>query len=207
MLELIVLARRDAKMRRFLNDLRHCPTRQPLRQMLITHPSSAPRRALPGVVRWLIVDEDSLARRRTSALVARLASAGTLRIGVRVARPNTQRSPSVPAGLRSLAEGSASLMMFRFNDRHFDLMKKVVGMKRPSRHAAAGCGTPPGVDAMADPLYERALALAASHGCASLSLIQRSFGIGYSRAQLLADEIAGAAPMGEYVMPALRPDP
>ena len=59
---------------------------------------------------------------------------------------------------------------------------------------------------MAAPLYGHAVVLAASHEGASMLLIQRSFGIGYSRAQLLADAIAGAAPVDGYVMPALRTD-
>lgn len=191
MLELTVPARRDTRMHRFLRQVQRCRGRKPMRVLSISHPGQVPRRVRPDV-RWLIVDESSLARSCTIALAVRMARAGTLRIGVRRQEGGKQRALALPARLRALGEGGAALMVFQFHDQHVDLMTQAFGLKRRARRRLAGHHGPSATGAMKDPLHERAAALAATSERVSPSLIQRNLGISYTRAQRLAEAVAGA---------------
>lgn len=192
MLELIVLSRREAGMQRFLCQVQRCRGRKPVRVLSISHPGQASGRVQSGVVRWLIADENRLARPCTIAVAGRLARAGTLRIGVRRRACSTQRDLALPAGLRALAEGGAALLAFQFDDQHVDLMTQALGLRRRAPRQLAGHHSPADTGAGKDPLHVRAAALATPGEPVSLSLIQRSLGISYSHAQRLAEAVAGA---------------
>lgn len=192
MLELIVLACRDARIQRFVHHVQQCRGRKPVRVFPVSPPCRTPASERPGVVRWLIVDENSLARPCIAAVAMRLARAGKLRIGVRRTSRGARRPLALPAGLHTLAERGAALMVFEFHDQHFRPMKQALGLKRRAPRRASAHKEALAEGGAKDPLHERAAALAAASERVSPSLIQRSLGIPYTRAQRLAEAVATA---------------
>ena len=202
MLELTVLARRDTRMGAFLRDVQQRRVRRPVRLVLEPDPSRTIASAPTGVVRWLIVDEHDLTKPRTKVLVRRLFSSGAARIGVRRSARSMQHALTVPPVLGTLATRGVKLMMFQFGSHQFDLVKQALGIAPRLRLAAARSDTASA--AASDSLYLRAVALSTAHERVSLSLIQRSLGISYSRARSLADAIADARHLDKSAQPPAR---
>jgi DNA segregation ATPase FtsK/SpoIIIE-like protein len=95
----------------------------------------------------------------------------------------------MPAKLRALQCHGKVLRLFHYADDQMDLLTSFFFGAADYRIGRPNGGVERHRPDQVDPLLGPAKALAEAHGSVSLSLIQRTYAIGYSRAPALAEAI------------------
>lgn len=135
--------------------------------------------------RWLLIDIDQIDEAATLELIATLAGFGAVRIAVRFSHHTPIATRGLPAALRILEERGAQLLLFYYSDQQMDLLTSVFCGAAHYRVRDVNSSDQWDRSTELDPLLEPARALVEAHGNVSLAMIQRTFGIGYRRADAL----------------------
>lgn len=190
MRNIFITARMDDAMERFLQRVRYDAAQPPTRVYVGIGTFRACTPEDPRLAeQWLLIDSDQVDTDATRALAARLTATGSLIIAARFSHLVPIVRGTVPAKLRALQCHGRLLRLFHYADDQMDLLTSFFFGAADYQIARPKSDDDQNRPDQADPLLGPAEALAEAHGSVSLSLIQRTYAIGYSRAHALAATI------------------